>query len=79
LLVHATLYVDPTTYLPVQVIFRNWSQAVVGRPMRGTVREDISLLPPTPGNVAKASVPIPAGFRTVPDASFGGPMFSFFP
>ncbi len=77
--VHATLYVDPATYLPVQVIFRNWSQAVVGRPLRGTVREDISVLPPTPGNVAKASVPIPAGFRTVPDTSFGGPMFSYFP
>jgi hypothetical protein len=77
--IHVTMYVDPSTYLPVRVIWSNWSQAVVGKPLRGTVREDIRSLPPTPGNIAKASVTIPAGFRSVPDASFGGPMFAYLP
>jgi hypothetical protein len=76
--VTATLYVDPSTYLPVRMIWRNWSQAVAGKPLRGSVREDITALPPTPANVAMASVTIPAGFRRVPDGSFGGPIFPYF-
>jgi hypothetical protein len=75
--VDATLFVDPSTYLPVQVIWSNWSHAADGRPLHGVVREDIRVLPPTPRNVAKASVTIPAGFRKVPDTSFGAPLFQF--
>jgi hypothetical protein len=74
----ATLYVDPSTYLPVRVIWKNSSETADGKPLHGTVRQDIRLLPPTPRNLARASVTIPAGFRSVPDSSFGGPVFPFF-
>lgn len=74
----ATLYVDPSTYLPVRVIWKNSIRAPDGKPRHGTVREDIRVLPPTPRNVAKASVTIPAGFRSVPSGSFGGPVFPYF-
>ena len=74
----ATLYVDPTTYLPVRVIWNNSSQTPDGKPLHGSVRQDIRILPPTPRNIAKASVTVPAGFRTVPDSSFGGPLFPYF-
>ena len=77
--VNATLYVDSATYLPVRVIWSNWSEAAAGKPLRGVVREDIRLLPPTARNVARATVTIPAGFRPVPDTSFGGPVFQFTP
>jgi hypothetical protein len=51
----------------------------VGRnPLDGTVREDIRLLPPTPGNTAMATVTIPASFREVPDNTFGGPVWPYF-
>ena len=73
-----TLYVDPATYLPVRVIWENSSQTPDGKPLHGTVRQDIRILPPTPRNIAKASVTVPAGFRTVPDSSFGGPVFPIF-
>jgi hypothetical protein len=76
--IHATLYVDPSTYIPVRVIWRNVTHWRDGKPLVGIVRADIRVLPPTPANVAKASVPIPAGFRHVPDASFGGPLFQFY-
>jgi hypothetical protein len=46
--------------------------------LHGSVRQDIRILPPTPRNIAKASVTVPAGFRTVPDSSFGGPLFPYF-
>lgn len=74
----ATLYVDPTTYLPVRVIWNNSSQTPDGKPLHGSVRQDIRILPPTPRNIAKASVTVPTGFRTVPDSSFGGPLFPYF-
>ncbi len=75
--VNATLYVDPSTYLPVRVIWSNWSEAVVGKPLHGVVHEDIRMLPPTPRNIARAGVTVPAGFRRMPDVSFGGPVFQF--
>jgi hypothetical protein len=78
LLADATLFVDPSTYLPVQVIWSNRSSSADDKPLAGLVREDIRLLPPTPGNVAKASVTVPAGFRKVPSGTFGGPVFQFF-
>jgi hypothetical protein len=73
----ATLYVDSATYLPVRVIWENSSQTPSGKYLHGTVRQDITLLPPTPRNVAKASVTVPAGFGTAPDGSFGGPLFPY--
>ncbi len=73
--VDATLYVDPSTYLPVRAFWSNRSHPADGKPLHGTVRQDVRWLPPTPRNVARASVTIPAGFRKVPDGSFGGPVF----
>jgi hypothetical protein len=78
LYVNATLFVDPSTYYPVRVIWSNRSKSPAGQPVRGTVRADIRILPPTPRNVARASITVPAGFRKVPDGSFGGPVFQFF-
>ena len=72
--VDAVFYVDPSTYLPERIVWSNWSHAVAGGLLRGTVRQDFQVLPPTPGNVAEAAVTIPAGFRKVSGAPFGGPM-----
>lgn len=76
--VDATLYVDPSTYVPVRMLWRNVTHLRDGKPLVGMVRADIRLLPPTAANIARATVPIPAGFRSVPDASFGGPIFQFY-
>jgi hypothetical protein len=76
--VDATFYVDPSTYLPLRVVWSNWSHAAGGGLVRGTVRQDFQVLPPTPSNVAEAAVTIPPGFREVPGSPFGGPMFPFF-
>jgi hypothetical protein len=62
----------------VRVIWSNWTHWRDGKPLHGTVREEIHALPPTPGNVAKATITIPAGFHKVPDVTFGGPMTQFF-
>jgi hypothetical protein len=57
----ATIWVNPDTYLPVRVM---------ARPVPGTSvlqqTADITWLPPTTQNLAKLTVPIPAGFRRVP-------------
>jgi hypothetical protein len=71
---YATMYVNPSTYLPALVIWSNWTRGRDGRPLHGTIREQIRALPPTPANVAKASITIPAGFRQVHDWPFGGPL-----
>ena len=78
LFVDATLFVDPSTYLPVQVIWNNRSSSADGKSRSGVVREHIRVLPPTPRNVARTSVTVPAGFRKVPSGTFGGPVFQFF-
>jgi hypothetical protein len=49
-----------------------------GRPLNGTVRQDITALPATPGNIAKANVIVPGGFRKVPSNTFGGPVWPSF-
>ena len=59
------------------MIWKNSSRTADGKPLHGTVRQDIRILPPTPRNVARASVTVPAGFRSVPDGSFGGPVFPY--
>ena len=78
--VYATLYVNPSTYLPVRVIWSNWTHWRNGKPLHGIVREDIQALPPTPDNIARTSITIPKGFHRVPanTAPFGGPMTQFF-
>jgi hypothetical protein len=76
--VEATFYVDPSTYLPVRAMWINWTHAAGGRLLRGTVRQDFLLLPPTPRNIARATVTIPAGFRKVQRFAFGGPVGRFF-
>ena len=69
----ATLYVNPKTYLPVLVIWNNRTHYRDGRPLDGTTRQEITALPATAGNIAKANVTVPAGFRKVPSSTFGGP------
>ncbi len=76
--VDVTLYVNPKTYLPMLVIWNNRTHYRDGRPLDGTVRQEIIALPPTPGNIAKANVTVPAGFRKVPGNTFGGPVWPYF-
>lgn len=60
-----TLYVDPTTYLPVRM---DGSTETFGGPGGRTLYRsvtDVRWLPPTPGNVGKAMVTIPPGFHQV--------------
>jgi hypothetical protein len=76
--VDATLYVNPTTYLPTLVIWNNRTHYRDGRPLDGTVRQEITALPATLGNIAKANVTVPAGFRKVPSSTFGGPVWPWF-
>jgi hypothetical protein len=59
-LISETIWVNPGTYLPVRVVVR----PAPGAPALLTA--DISWLPPTAQNLAKLTVPIPAGFRQVP-------------
>ncbi len=76
--VDATLYVSPKTYLPMLVIWANRTHYRDGRPLDGTVRQEITALPATAGNIAKANVTVPAGFRKVPSSTFGGPVWPYF-
>jgi hypothetical protein len=58
--VSETVWVSPGSYLPVRVIVR------LGRGRQVTWQTaNISWLPPTAQNLAKLTVPIPAGFRRV--------------
>ena len=60
-LISETIWVDPSTYLPVRV---TTNSAAGYSPTRQTA--DFTWLPPTAQNQAKLTVPIPAGFRKVP-------------
>ena len=60
-LISETIWVDPSTYLPVRVTVRS---AAGSSPVQQTA--DFTWLPPTAQNQAKLTVPIPAGFRKVP-------------
>lgn len=55
-----TIWVSPGTYLPVRVVVR----PAPGKPALLTA--DITWLRPTTQNLARLTVPIPAGFRRVP-------------
>jgi hypothetical protein len=55
-----TVWVSPGTYLPVRVVVRSANGQPVFR-----LTADITWLAPTAQNLAKLTVPIPAGFRQV--------------
>lgn len=60
-----TLYVNPTTYLPVRIV---GSTATYGGPRASTKDvsvTDVRWLKPTTANIAKATLTIPPGFRQV--------------
>jgi hypothetical protein len=58
-----TVWVSPGTYLPVRMVIRLGR----GQPVLQQAA-DITWLPPTAQNLARLTVPIPAGFRQVPFA-----------
>jgi hypothetical protein len=64
-----TIWVSPGTYLPVRVVIHPTS----GQPGPWQTA-DVSWLPPTAQNLAKLTVPIPAGFRQVPFAEAATPL-----
>jgi hypothetical protein len=59
-LISETVWVSPGTYLPVRLVIRG-----PGEPASRQTA-DISWLAPTAQNLARLTVPIPAGFREVP-------------
>jgi hypothetical protein len=61
-----TVWVSPGTYLPVRMVIR------LGQVLRQAA--DITWLPPTAQNLARLTVPVPAGFRQVPLAEAVTPM-----
>jgi hypothetical protein len=64
-----TIWVSPGTYLPVRVVIH----PIPGQPgLRQTA--DITWLPQAAPNLAKLTVPIPAGFRQVPFAQAVTPL-----
>ena len=69
-----TIWVSPGTYLPVRVAVR----ATPGGPgLKQTA--DITWLPPTKQNLAKLTVPVPAGFRQVTYPQVGMPILKQLP
>ena len=63
--IRETIWVSPDTYLPVRVVAR-----AVGKPGASWLTADITWLRPTEQNLARLTVPIPAGFRQVPAGLF---------
>jgi hypothetical protein len=64
-----TIWANPHTYLPARVVVRlAFGNAVLQR------TADITWLRPTPQNLARLTVPIPAGFRQVPFLRAIGPI-----
>jgi hypothetical protein len=65
-----TIWVSARTYLPMRVVIRSFAgrSLVLGHEVVLRQTADFTWLPPTPQNLAKLTVPIPAGFRRV---SFG--------
>jgi hypothetical protein len=60
-LISETIWVTPGTYLPVRVVIH----AALGAPVSVRQTADITWLQPTAQNLAKLTIPIPAGFRRV--------------
>jgi hypothetical protein len=67
-----TIWVSPRTYLPVRVVIR----PAPGKSGPGQAA-DIAWLKPTAQNLAKLTVPIPAGFRQVPLTQPVGPAWKY--
>jgi hypothetical protein len=59
-----TVWVNPATYLPVRIVVHPFP----GKPTWESA--DIAWLPPTAQNLARLTVPIPAGFRRVSPGEF---------
>ena len=59
-----TLYVDPSTYLPVRITGWNVTSAA-RRPARPVAEVRSAAAKPTAANIAKATITIPPGFRQV--------------
>jgi hypothetical protein len=70
-----TIWVSQSTYLPVRVVVRLSFGKLPGREQTA----DFTWLPPTAQNLARLTVPIPAGFRRVPVASAVNPILQPFP
>jgi hypothetical protein len=62
-----TIWVNPGTYLPVRVVIRSFPHhsLVLNNMVVLQQTADFSWLPPTAQNLAKLTVPIPAGYRHV--------------
>lgn len=62
-----TIWVSPGTYLPVRVVIRSFLHHSLVLNNQVVLRQtaDFTWLPPAPQNLAKLTVPIPAGFRHV--------------
>jgi hypothetical protein len=73
--VSKTVWVSQNTYLPVRVVVRLSFGKLPGREQTA----DFTWLPPTAQNLAKLTVPIPAGFRHVPVSSVVLPIVQQFP
>jgi hypothetical protein len=69
-----TIWVSPSTYLPVRVVVRS----APGSPVIQQTA-NITWLPPTAQNRAKLTVPIPAGFRHVSFPEIAAPTFKQIP
>ena len=69
-----TIWVSPSTYLPLRVVVRS----APGAPVIHQAA-DITWLPPTAQNLAKLTVPIPAGFRHVSFPAVAAPTFRQIP
>ena len=69
----STLWVDPSSYLPVRLVTQLRRQPTGNEPGIGAAKEspdqtltiDFRWLPPTKANLAKLTAPIPAGFQKV--------------
>lgn len=60
-----TLYVDPTTYLPVRILGSTATFGGSGGSTLYSLVTNVRWLPPTAANIAKATLTIPAGFHRV--------------
>ena len=66
-IISETIWVSPGTYLPMRVVIRSFAHHSLVLNNQVVLRQtaDFSWLPPTSQNLAKLTVPIPAGFRRV--------------
>jgi hypothetical protein len=72
--VSETIWVSPGTYLPLRVVIRSGAGSAAAQ-----LTADISWLAPTAQNLAKLTVPIPAGFRRVSLSAAVTPILGLIP